>query len=213
MAQLGTNSDTKPKPPPTTRHLTSRPPSRTYILGLPHPGPLIAHLRYTSHHSSTCTLGLSQHCLVSSYSQPSSRRPTLPHRRNVFCVDPTHHKLLRCVRSSRVSDFGRGRPQIPHHECPFPTWTERLHMLRMCIAVGDGHQGYHVLFRRCVLFLQLTWSPWTLSSSFASSSLPKKTRAPCHQPITTPQDSIPTWAIDTNSLLQPYIGSQVFCCR
>lgn len=61
--------------------------------------------------------------------RPSSRHPTWPHARNIFCMDPTHHKLMRCTRCSRVSDFGWARAAVLHHKPPFLTWPEHHHLL------------------------------------------------------------------------------------
>lgn len=101
---------------------------------------LTAHLCYTSHHNSTRTTGLSQQRSWSS-SQAYSTHPTWPHARNIFCMDPTHHKPIWCATCSRVSDFGRARPQDPHRKCPFLPWPEHHHLLRMLhlrLIAGDG---------------------------------------------------------------------------
>lgn len=69
-------------------------------------------------------------------SQASSRHPTWPHARNIFCMDPTHHKPTWCARCSLVSDFGWARIQDPHHKCLFFPGLSIILCLTCCNCVS-----------------------------------------------------------------------------
>ena len=84
---------------------------------------------YTSHHSSTRTAGLSQHCSVVIPSQNSSRRPTIAPRTQHLLYGPYSSQTDPVRQMQSCFQLWTGSPPVPHHRCPIYARLEHHHLL------------------------------------------------------------------------------------